>query len=97
MNWILNFLYTILLTLLSPVILWRNLRHGRYRKGWKEKLIGQLPQFHPEERVVWFHAVSVGEVLQLQKVVEAFRRKVGSERPILITTCLLYTSPSPRD
>ena len=66
MKWILNFLYVLLLTLLSPVILWRNLRHGRYRQGWKEKLLGRLPTFSSDSEVIWFHAVSVGEVLQLQ-------------------------------
>lgn len=86
MNWVLNFIYATLLTLLSPVILWRNLRHGRYRQGWKQRLLGCLPTFSADDRVVWFHAVSVGEVLQLQKLVEAYREKAGHGRQILITT-----------
>lgn len=86
MNWVLNFIYASLLTLLSPVILWRNLRHGRYRQGWKQRLLGNLPTFSPDDGVVWFHAVSVGEVLQLQKLVEAYRAKAGQNRQILITT-----------
>jgi len=85
MKWILNFVYTILLTLLSPVIIWRNLRHGRYRQGWKEKLLGRLPVFH-DAKVVWFHAVSVGEVLQLQRVVEEFRAAAADDVQILVTT-----------
>ncbi len=86
MKWILNFLYVLLLTLLSPVILWRNLRHGRYRQGWKEKLLGRLPTFSSDSEVIWFHAVSVGEVLQLQHVVEHFRNAASDDVQILITT-----------
>lgn len=86
MTWLLNFIYALLLTILSPVILWKNVRHGRYRQGWKQKLLGHLPAFKPEDRVVWFHAVSVGEVLQLQKLVDAYRQKAGKDHRILITT-----------
>lgn len=85
MKWILNLSYTFLLTLLSPVVFWRSLRHGRYRQGWKEKLLGQLPVFQ-DSKVVWFHAVSVGEVLQLQRVVESFRAATTTDVQILVTT-----------
>lgn len=85
MKWILNFIYAVLLTLLSPIILWRSLRHGRYRQGWKEKLLGRLPTFH-NRPVVWFHAVSVGEVLLLRHVVEKFQESVGVDVQLLVTT-----------
>ncbi len=86
MKWILNIVYVALLALLSPVILWRSFRHGRYRQGWKAKLFGNLPVFAVDEKVVWFHAVSVGEVLQLQKVVTNFQRHAPPKTRILITT-----------
>ena len=86
MKWILNVVYVVMLTMLSPVILWRSLRHGRYRRGWTQKLFGNLPVFSVDRPVVWFHAVSVGEVLQLQKVVEEFRRATHGDFQILITT-----------
>ena len=86
MKWILNIVYIALLTLLSPVILWRALRHGRYRQGWKERLFGRLPVIAGHENVVWFHAVSVGEVLQLQQVVSEFQQQAPPGTHILITT-----------
>ncbi len=86
MSWLLNCIYAVLLTLLSPVILWRMLRHGRYRRGLLQKLFGQLPRFSSSRPVVWFHAVSVGEVLQLQKIVGDFRKASGDNCSILITT-----------
>ena len=85
MRWLLNTVYLVLLALLAPVIAWRVLRHGRYRRGLAEKLLGQIPQRLKGE-IVWFHAVSVGEVVQLQKVVNEFRRLTGHRFDILIST-----------
>lgn len=86
MKWILNAVWASLLLVMSPVILWRMIRHGRYRRGWKEKLFGLLPRMGDSQRVLWFHAVSVGEVLLLQKIVERFRDSAQGEYEILITT-----------
>lgn len=86
MRWMLNILYLSLLTLLSPFIVWRTVRHGRYRRGLSEKLFGRLTAPHDNKPVAWFHAVSVGEVIQLQKVVAEFRRQSGDCYSILITT-----------
>lgn len=87
MKWLLNLIYGCLLLLLSPVILWRCLRHRRYRQGWREKLFGRLPVDNADSRpVVWFHAVSVGEVLQLQKVVERFCDQTRDRYRLLITS-----------
>ena len=86
MSWFLNIIYSLLLLLLSPVILWRNVRHGRYRQGWQEKLFGRLPQSPSAQPVVWFHAVNVGEVVQLQKVVDAFRESTKDAFHIVVTT-----------
>lgn len=86
MHWVLNLIYAALLTLLSPVILWRMIRHGRYRRGIRQKLFGQLP-FTPDGRpVAWFHAVSVGEIVQLQKIVDEFRRQTGDGWLVVVST-----------
>lgn len=86
MKWILNFVYAALLLALTPVILWRLVRHGRYRQGTREKFLGQLPRFSQQKTVVWFHAVSVGEILQLEKLIESFCMHDGGNSQILITT-----------
>ena len=86
MRWLLNAVYMLLLVSISPVITWRMLRHGRYRQGLAEKLLGRV-DFRADGRpVVWFHAVSVGEVIQLQKVVDEFRRRTRDEFQIVIST-----------
>lgn len=109
MRWLLNGLYAVLLTVLSPVIVWRIVRHGRYRRGLAEKLLGQLPSqaaIHGDSQgssraaravaegcssndgrpVVWFHAVSVGEIVQLRRVVDVFRRETGERYAIVVST-----------
>ena len=86
MRWLLNAAYVLLLVSISPVITWRMFRHGRYRQGLAEKVLGRV-DFRADGRpVVWFHAVSVGEVIQLQKVVDEFRRRTRDEFQIVIST-----------
>ncbi len=86
MRWLLNIVYLLLLTVLLPFIAWRIVRHGRYRRGIAEKLLGRLPQSDDGRDVVWFHAVSVGEVIQLQKVVHEFRHQTNDRFRVLVST-----------
>jgi 3-deoxy-D-manno-octulosonic-acid transferase len=72
-RWLLNCLYLLALVMLSPWLVWRSLRTGRYRQGLAAKLFGvreRLPA-----GAVWFHGVSVGEVHLLRQVIAAFRRR----------------------
>ena len=79
MSILLNVLYFVALTIVSPLILWKNWKHGRYRRGWSERLLG-AGQTPPEAHsLVWFHAVSVGEVQVLRTVIET----LASKRPDL--------------
>lgn len=68
-GWLLNLAYVLLLLAVSPVLIWRMVTQGKYRDGWREKFLGLLPCSEAGERVVWLHAVSVGEVLQLRTIV----------------------------
>jgi 3-deoxy-D-manno-octulosonic-acid transferase len=83
--------YLFVLLLLSPWLLYRALRTGRYRHGLREKLFGverarrglAAKQFGT--RPVWFHGVSVGEIHLLRQVIAAFRRRYP-ERPCVVST-----------
>lgn len=86
MRWIANLLYLGLLTALAPVIGWRMVRHRRYRRGLAEKLLGRISLQADGRPVVWLHAVSVGEVIQLQKIVDEFRQQTSEAFQILVTT-----------
>jgi 3-deoxy-D-manno-octulosonic-acid transferase len=85
MPWILNFAYVALLLAVSPVLLYRRWKLGKYRDGWAEKLWGQLPERSGSQPCLWLHAVSVGEVLQLRPMMKL----LAAERPgweFVITT-----------
>ncbi len=86
MRWLLNAAYMGLLLILVPLILWRMLRHGRYRRGLSDKFLGTCRAVADHRPCVWFHAVSVGEVIQLQKVVEEFRRQTKDDFRIVVST-----------
>ncbi len=85
MGWLLNMAYVMLLAAASPLLLWRRFVHRKYREGWHEKLLGRLPYSQPDEQVIWLHAVSVGEVLQLRPIVLRWQKR-HPRWTILITT-----------
>ena len=86
MPFLLDACYVALLLAVSPVILFRALVHGKYRDGWGEKLLGRLPRPRSQGPRIWFHAVSVGEVLQLQAVVNALRSRRRNIEVLVTTT-----------
>ncbi len=81
-GWLLNGAYLLLIALASPWLLYRAVTTGRYRRGWGEKLLGAAPR---AQDVVWFHAVSVGEVLQLRGIVSELKARCP-QLPIAIST-----------
>jgi 3-deoxy-D-manno-octulosonic-acid transferase len=88
MPWLLNAVYLFALVLLSPWLLWRAIRTGRYRRGLKEKLFGlSRPLVLSSARpVVWFHGVSVGEVHLLRQVVAACRKRYPDWQCVISST-----------
>lgn len=86
-GWLLNGAYLLVLAAVSPFLIYRRITQGKYRGGWREKLTGRLTRRHPEKMCLWFHAVSVGEVLQLQKVLEESQlRFPDAELFVTVTT-----------
>jgi 3-deoxy-D-manno-octulosonic-acid transferase len=73
---VLDLVYLLALGVLSPWLLWRAAATGRYRRHLAAKLLGHVPRPYPPGRpVVWFHAVSVGEVNLLGTLVPVFRNR----------------------
>ena len=85
MPWLLNFAYMAVVLAAAPVLLWQRVVRGKRRPGLWQKLTGGLARRTGNERLVWFHAVSVGEVLQLEPMISECRRLWPSLQ-ILITT-----------
>ncbi|QDT09067.1 3-deoxy-D-manno-octulosonic acid transferase [Planctomycetes bacterium K23_9] len=81
-----NLIYSLALFLASPVVAYRIIRHGRYRRGVANKLLGLSPsgaqKIHEAAKLnanskqcFWLHAVSVGEVNLLPSLVEKLRAR----------------------
>ncbi len=83
--------YNAALTLASPALLgwfgYRVLINGKSRDGWAERLGWPTARQKELRRgdVVWFHAVSVGEVAATAPVVKAYRELPGARQPALST------------
>ena len=86
MRWLLDALYLSVLTLLSPWLLYRALRTGRYRRNLAAKLFGLSRSPLPSGRPVWFHGVSVGEIHLLRQVIASFRRLRPDQSCVVSTT-----------
>ncbi|HEY4961100.1 MAG TPA: 3-deoxy-D-manno-octulosonic acid transferase [Terriglobales bacterium] len=86
------FVYSALLMLAlllsTPWWLLEMARHGKYRIGWRERL-GMVPS-RLFDRVapdtIWIHAVSVGEVLAVSRMVEELKARLPGWRVVISTT-----------
>lgn len=73
---LLDLLYLFALAVLSPWIVWRIIATRRYRRDLAARIFGRIAFANPNGKpVVWFHAVSVGEVNLLGTLVPAFRNR----------------------
>jgi 3-deoxy-D-manno-octulosonic-acid transferase len=84
--WLLNFAYVALLAAVSPVILFRMVARGKYRTGWGQKLLGRVPPRDGFRPCLWLHAVSVGEVLQLEPLLESLSQNDPTLDFVISTT-----------
>jgi 3-deoxy-D-manno-octulosonic-acid transferase len=72
----------------TPWWLLQMLRHGKYRTGWGERL-GRVPPRllrDSAEFTIWIHAVSVGEVLAISRVVDELKAQLPGWRIVGSTT-----------
>lgn len=61
-SWLLNVVYLAVLVVCAPLIVWKAIRTGKYREGYRQKLLGLVPRRAGQGTCIWIHAVSVGEV-----------------------------------
>jgi 3-deoxy-D-manno-octulosonic-acid transferase len=90
------FLYSLLLGIAMlvslPYWLYHILRHGKYHSGFRERM-GNVParllanpSTSRSQRVIWIHAVSVGEVLAVSGLIEQMRLSFPHHRVVITTT-----------
>ena len=73
MKFIANFAYLLVLCVISPILLYRMLRYGRYRDGWRQRF-GGIDRRRPDKKCIWLHAVSLGEVNAAKTIIAALEK-----------------------
>ncbi len=77
--------YLLAAVAISPVVVYRMLRHKRYRTGWDQRL-GRITRRRPERKSIWLHAVSVGEVNATKTLVKELENRFGDFEIVISTT-----------
>ncbi len=85
MRFILDVLYLFAFAAYSPIIIYRAVRHNRYRSGWGQRF-GKIRRRSREGKCIWLHAVSVGEVNAAKTVVQELEKRFGDLEIVISTT-----------
>jgi 3-deoxy-D-manno-octulosonic-acid transferase len=85
MRYILDLLYLFAGLAYSPVIIYRAIRHGRYRTGWAQRF-GKINRRSPEKKCIWLHAVSVGEVNAAKTLITELEARLSDFEIVISTT-----------
>ena len=86
MPFALNLIYLATLLVFAPCLVYRMVRSGKYREGLWEKFSGEAPRRIGDRPCLWFHAVSVGEVLLLRPLVQEMARRRPNWEVVISTT-----------
>ena len=86
MRFLLNLIYLLLIGLTSPWLVYAAVRHGKYREGFGQKILGLVPRRDGDRACVWLHAVSVGEVNLLGTLLREIQRKHPDWQCVISTT-----------
>ncbi len=82
-----NVLYVAAMILISPVVFYRMIRHGRYRRGVHQKCFGvsapEAARMTGGQSCLWIHAVSVGEINLLPDFVASLGRLCPDQRVVI--------------
>ncbi|MBX3750267.1 MAG: 3-deoxy-D-manno-octulosonic acid transferase [Opitutaceae bacterium] len=92
MLWLYRLLYLPALVLGAPYYLWRMRRRGGYRGSFGQRMgrVVDLPPKTPGRPRIWLQAVSVGEMLAIGPMLEAWHREQAVEIYLTTTTSTGY-------
>jgi len=69
----------------SPLVIYRAVRHKRYRTGWDQRF-GKITRRSPSKKCIWLHAVSVGEVNAAKTIIKELENKFDDFEIVISTT-----------
>jgi 3-deoxy-D-manno-octulosonic-acid transferase len=85
MNILIDLAYLLALVAVSPVAIYKMLRHGRYRAGWSNRF-GRITRKRPGQKCIWIHAVSVGEINATTTIIGELEKKFPDYEIVISTT-----------
>jgi 3-deoxy-D-manno-octulosonic-acid transferase len=81
----LDLLYLLAGAAYSPVVIYRFIRHKRYRSGWAQRF-GKVSRRSPAKKCIWLHAVSVGEVNAAKTIIKELENRFADFEIVISTT-----------
>ena len=88
MRYLLNLVYLAAILIASPYLLYAAIRYGKYRDGWRQKMLGSVPIRAGKNKCLWLHAVSVGEVNLLAPLIARWDAQFPDWDCVISTTTL---------
>lgn len=85
-SWLLNVVYLAIILVASPLIVWKAIRTGKYREGFRAKFLGLVPKREGTAPCIWVHAVSVGEVNLMATLIRELRAAHADWQFVISTT-----------
>ncbi len=85
MRLLLDVVYLLAGIAVSPIVLYRMIRHGRYRTGWGQRF-GRVERKDPQKKCIWLHAVSMGEVNAAQTLLAQIEKQLPDFEIVISTT-----------
>lgn len=85
MKYLIDTIYLLGLAAITPKIVYRMLKHDRYKAGWSQRL-GKVNRRFPDKKCIWIHAVSVGEVNATKTLVAGFKERFSDYEIIVSST-----------
>jgi len=85
MRFLIDLMYLLAAVAISPIALYRIIKHKRYRTGWRQRF-GKISRRNPEKKCIWLHAVSVGEVNASTTLIEELKKTLPNFEIVISTT-----------
>jgi len=83
---VVDIIYLLVALALTPMVVYRMVRYGRYRAGWSNRF-GRIIRKDPAlKKCIWLHAVSVGEVNAAKTIVKELENRFPDFEIVITTT-----------
>ncbi|MHC4888114.1 MAG: 3-deoxy-D-manno-octulosonic acid transferase [Planctomycetota bacterium] len=86
MRYVIDFVYLLAAAAYSPVVIYRVIRHKRYRTGWAQRFGRIVRKDRALKKCIWLHAVSVGEVNAATTIIKELQNRFPDFEILISTT-----------